>query len=71
MSESSDCRKHLLNQKKSGEKCINLAEKKGYGTKEPKQPLLVQLPSFKNAHATADIIKQINQWFTSYPNRIK
>ncbi|GEN88080.1 class I SAM-dependent methyltransferase [Oceanobacillus sojae] len=56
---------------KNQAKSVLILQKKGYGTKEPKQPLLVQLPSFKNAHATADIIKQINQWFTSYPNRIK
>ncbi|WP_080874939.1 class I SAM-dependent methyltransferase [Oceanobacillus timonensis] len=55
---------------KNQAKSILILQKKGEGTKEPKQPLLVQLPSFKNAQAMADIIKQINQWFTSYPNRM-
>lgn len=56
---------------KNQAKSVLILQKKGNGTKEPKQPLLVQLPSFKNAHAMADIVKQINQWFISYPNRIK
>ncbi|MFD1415378.1 class I SAM-dependent methyltransferase [Oceanobacillus jeddahense] len=56
---------------KNQAKSVLILQKKGNGTKEPKQPLLVQLPSFKNAQAMADIIKQVNQWFTSYPNRIK
>ncbi|GIO22497.1 class I SAM-dependent methyltransferase [Oceanobacillus sp. J11TS1] len=56
---------------KNQAKSVLILQKKGKGTKEPKQPLLVQLPSFKNARAMADIVEQMNQWFTSYPNRIK
>lgn len=56
---------------KNQAKSVLILQKKGNGTKEPKQPLLVQLPSFKNAHAMADIIRQMDQWFTSYPNRVK
>ncbi|WP_152657340.1 class I SAM-dependent methyltransferase [Oceanobacillus sp. CFH 90083] len=56
---------------KNQAKSVLVLQKKGDGTKEPKQPLLVQLPSFKNAQAMADIIKQVNLWFTTYPNRIK
>ncbi|MFD1066040.1 class I SAM-dependent methyltransferase [Oceanobacillus locisalsi] len=55
---------------KNQAKSILILQKKGEGTKEPNQPLLVQLPSFKNAQAMADIINQINQWFTTYPDRL-
>ncbi|WP_230974013.1 class I SAM-dependent methyltransferase [Cerasibacillus terrae] len=44
-------------------KSILVLQKKGEHTSTPKQPLLVQLPSFKNEAAMADIVKQMNQWF--------
>lgn len=44
-------------------KSIFIIRKKGKETKVPKQALLVQLPSFKNAKAMDDILTQINQWF--------
>ncbi|MFD1335201.1 class I SAM-dependent methyltransferase [Oceanobacillus iheyensis] len=51
-------------------KSILILQKKGEATSDPKQPLLVQMPSFKNAHAMADILKKMDQWFASYPKGI-
>lgn len=47
-------------------KSILILQKKGEDTAAPKQPLLVQMPSFKNAKATADILEQMNIWFKNY-----
>lgn len=47
-------------------KSILILQKKGTHTKGPKQPLLVDLPSFSNEAAMADIMNKINQWFTVY-----
>lgn len=47
-------------------KSIFIIQKKGEDTKSPKQPLLVNLPSFKNTNAMEDILVQINEWFSSY-----
>ncbi|WP_028783461.1 class I SAM-dependent methyltransferase [Thalassobacillus devorans] len=44
-------------------KSILVLQKKGKDTKAPKEALLAKLPSFKNHHAMADILGQINQWF--------
>ncbi|RKQ30556.1 class I SAM-dependent methyltransferase [Oceanobacillus halophilus] len=51
---------------KNNTKSILILQKKGEQTEEVKQPLLVQMPSFKNAHAMADILKQMNAWFKTY-----
>lgn len=51
---------------KANAKSILVLQKKGPGTATPKQPLLVQLPSFKNEKAMADIIGQMNTWFSKY-----
>ncbi|MBM7554956.1 class I SAM-dependent methyltransferase [Thalassobacillus pellis] len=45
-------------------KSILILQKKGKQTNAPKEALLAKLPSFKNHHAMADIIGQIDQWFT-------
>ncbi|MFC3040126.1 class I SAM-dependent methyltransferase [Virgibacillus xinjiangensis] len=47
-------------------KSILLLQKKGNGAEAPKQPLLAQVPSFKNANAMADILGKMNQWFAQY-----
>ncbi|MFC2948656.1 class I SAM-dependent methyltransferase [Virgibacillus sediminis] len=47
-------------------KSILILQKKGNGTEAPKQPLLAQIPSFKNANAMADILGKMNQWFVQY-----
>ena len=47
-------------------KSILVLQKKGKDTSGPKQPLLVKMPSFKNTNAMADILNQMNQWFTTY-----
>lgn len=47
-------------------KSILILQKNGPDTQAPKQPLLVNLPSFKNTKATADILEQMNTWFASY-----
>lgn len=47
-------------------KSILILQKKGNDTKTPKQPLLVKMPSFKNATAMEDIFKQMNDWFAAY-----
>lgn len=51
---------------KANAKSILVLQKKGPNTVTPKQPLLVQLPSFKNEKAMADIIGQMNAWFSKY-----
>ncbi|WP_099158777.1 class I SAM-dependent methyltransferase [Virgibacillus ndiopensis] len=47
-------------------KSILVLQKKGEQTATPKQPLLVNLPSFKNAKAMDDILNQMNEWFREY-----
>ena len=47
-------------------KSILVLQKKGENTSTPKQPLLVQMPSFKNPNAMADILEQMNAWFRTY-----
>ena len=44
-------------------KSILILQKKGKTTNTFKQPLLVDLPSFKNTHAMEDILNQMNAWF--------
>ncbi|WP_085991687.1 class I SAM-dependent methyltransferase [Oceanobacillus senegalensis] len=51
---------------KNNTKSILILQKKGEHTKDVKQPLLVQMPSFKNANAMADILQQMNAWFETY-----
>lgn len=46
-------------------KSILILQKKGQDTSAPQQPLLVDLPSFKNTVATEDILAQINAWFAA------
>ncbi|HLR53333.1 MAG TPA: class I SAM-dependent methyltransferase [Pseudogracilibacillus sp.] len=48
---------------KEHKKSIFILRKKGEETKDVKQPLLVQLPSFKDTNAMEDIMNKINQWF--------
>lgn len=50
-------------------KSIFILQKKGKNV-APKQPLLVNLPSFKNTAAMNDILEQINGWFTTYHKSI-
>lgn len=45
-------------------KSILILQKRGKETSSLKQPLLVDLPSFKNTNAMEDILIQINAWFT-------
>lgn len=47
-------------------KSILVLQKKGKNTSTPKQPLLVQMPSFKNPNAMADILGKMNAWFDTY-----
>ncbi len=47
-------------------KSILVLQKKGDNTKAPKQPLLVQIPSLTNENAMADILAQMNGWFSTY-----
>lgn len=47
-------------------KSILILQKKAPEVTAPKQPLLVKLPSFKNAEATNDIINQMEAWFAEY-----
>lgn len=49
-------------------KSILILQKKGQNV-APKQPLLVNLPSFKNKTAMNDILEQINGWFSNYDNQ--
>ncbi|GAB4074981.1 class I SAM-dependent methyltransferase [Barrientosiimonas marina] len=45
-------------------KSIMILQKKGPDTTAVKQPLLAQVPSFKNTRAMSDILSQINSWFS-------
>ncbi|MFD2627876.1 class I SAM-dependent methyltransferase [Oceanobacillus kapialis] len=47
-------------------KSILLLQKKSQESRPPKQPLLAQMPSFKNTNAMADILGQMNNWFQTY-----
>lgn len=49
-------------------KSILILQKKGEETSTPKQPLLVDLPSFNNVLAMEDILEKINAWFHEYHN---
>lgn len=44
-------------------KSLLMLQKLGEGVKRPKQALLVELPSFMDVHAVANIVKQIDEWF--------
>ncbi|QGH35320.1 N-6 DNA methylase [Gracilibacillus salitolerans] len=44
-------------------KSILVLQKHGKETKPPKQTLMAQLPSFKDVHATHNILKKIDDWF--------
>ncbi len=46
-------------------KSILVLQKKGEDTKPPKQTLMAQLPSFKDVHATHNILRKIDEWFKS------
>jgi len=47
-------------------KSIFILQKKGPETSNVKQPLLVQMPSFKDAEATKDILQQMDAWFQTF-----
>lgn len=49
---------------KKNVKSILILQKQGQETSTPRQPLLVDLPSFNNTIAMEDILAQINAWFT-------
>lgn len=51
-------------------KSILILQKKGEHTKTVKQPLLVQMPSFKNHHAMANILAQMNKWFDTNKGKL-
>ncbi|MCL7747806.1 class I SAM-dependent methyltransferase [Halalkalibacter alkaliphilus] len=44
-------------------KSIFMLQKKGEQTRQPKQALLAELPSFNKKDSLADMMKQINKWF--------
>lgn len=50
-------------------KSILILQKKGPNTTAIKQPLLVQVPSFKNTEAMNDILAQMNNWFSTNMNK--
>src|SRR5699024_2261861 len=50
-------------------KSIMMLQKKGPETTALKQPLLVQVPSFKNTKAMNDILAQMNNWFKVNMNK--
>ncbi|MFD1019041.1 class I SAM-dependent methyltransferase [Thalassobacillus hwangdonensis] len=50
-------------------KSILILQKKGQGSKAPKEALLAKLPSFKNPNAMGDILTQLNSWFDVYNAR--
>lgn len=52
-------------------KSVLILQKKGTLTTAPKQALLVQLPSFKNPNAMANVLKQINEWFENELSDLK
>jgi site-specific DNA-methyltransferase (adenine-specific) len=47
-------------------KSILILQKKGKNTTGPTQPLLAQVPSFKNTNAISKSLRQINEWFQLY-----
>ena len=47
-------------------KSILILQKKGKKTTSPTQPLLAQIPSFKNTNAMSKSLGQINEWFQLY-----
>ncbi len=47
-------------------KSILILQKKGNNTIAPKQPLLAQVPSFKNTDAISNSLGKINEWFQRY-----
>ncbi|WP_087971921.1 class I SAM-dependent methyltransferase [Oceanobacillus rekensis] len=47
-------------------KSVLVLQKKGKNTSTPNQPLLAQMPSFKNPNAMADILGKMNSWFDTY-----
>lgn len=49
---------------KEHKKSIFILRKKGEATKDVQQPLLAQLPSFKDTKPMEDIMNKINQWFS-------
>ncbi|MGM8213599.1 class I SAM-dependent methyltransferase [Virgibacillus sp. W0430] len=49
---------------KQHKKSILILQKKGEQTKQPKQPLLVKLPSLKDTVAMENILSKINDWFS-------
>ncbi|TMN21177.1 class I SAM-dependent methyltransferase [Lentibacillus cibarius] len=49
-------------------KSILILQKKGSNTSAVRQPLLVQVPSFKNTKAMNDILAQMNSWFSTNIN---
>lgn len=46
-------------------KSILVLQKQGENTKPPKQTLMAQLPSFKDVHATHNMLTKIDNWFES------
>ncbi|GGJ96665.1 adenine-specific DNA methyltransferase [Lentibacillus kapialis] len=50
-------------------KSILILQKKGPETIALKQPLLAQVPSFKNTDAMNDILSQMNDWFSTNMNK--
>ncbi|HLR62511.1 MAG TPA: class I SAM-dependent methyltransferase [Lentibacillus sp.] len=50
-------------------KSILILQKKGPDTTALKQPLLAQVPSFKNTNAMNDILAQMNDWFSANMNK--
>lgn len=55
---------------KEQKKSIFILRKKGEGTENVKQPLLVMLPSLNNTKAMEDILSQINAWFEEEKERL-
>lgn len=51
---------------KKNVKSILILQKKADGVSAPKQPLLVNLPSFNNTEAMNNILAQMNTWFSTY-----
>nr|WP_156647146.1 class I SAM-dependent methyltransferase [Lentibacillus sp. JNUCC-1] len=54
---------------KRHQKSILILQKKGETTHAPKQPLLVQFPSFKDHNAVASVMVQMNNWFKTYQSK--
>lgn len=55
---------------KEHKKSIFVLRKKGAGTKNVKQPLLVMLPPLKETNAMENILVQINEWFENERNAL-